>query len=60
MAIRFPDISRAQFAKKAEWTPRVIPDGETYLVPAGKQVLFVEEIDIEGDLVIDGDLVEVN
>lgn len=60
MAIRFPDISRADFAKKATWTPKVIPAGETYVVPAGKQVLFAEEIDIKGDLVIDGDLVEVS
>ncbi len=60
MAIRFPDIPRAELAKKAAWTPKVIPVGETYVVPAGKQVLFAEEIDIEGDLVIDGDLLEVS
>ena len=59
MAIRFPDITRAEFAKKAAWTPRVIPAGETYVVPANTQVLFADEIEIEGDLVIDGDLVEV-
>jgi len=58
--IRFPEISREEFAKKAEYTPRVIPAGETFHVPSGKQVLFAEEIDVEGDLVIDGDLVEVS
>jgi|GEM_PF-3574717 len=64
MAIRFPDITRKQFdaelAKKAARTPRVIPGGETYVVPGNTQVLFAEEIDIEGDLVIDGDLLEVS
>lgn len=64
MSIRFPDITRAHLdadlAKKADWTPRVIPAGEAYYVPPDKQLLFAEEIDIEGDLVIDGDLVEVN
>jgi hypothetical protein len=54
MPIRFPDRSGA------EWTPKVIAEGETFHVPANKQVLFAQDIDIEGDLVIDGDLVEVS
>jgi hypothetical protein len=64
MSIRFPDITRARFdselAKKSDWTPQLIPMGQTFLVPADKQLLFAEEIDVEGDLVIDGDLVEVS
>lgn len=58
MAIRFPD----NLTGKADWTPRVIPDGQTFRVPAGKQVLFAEQIELEGDAVIDveGDLVEVS
>jgi len=63
MAIRFPDITPEQMQQlqgRAQWIPVVIPAGETFVVPAGKQALFAEDIEIEGDLVIDGDLVEVS
>jgi hypothetical protein len=46
----------------APYTPRLLNDGERLFVPAGKQLLFAEEIELEGDAVIDveGDLVEVS
>jgi hypothetical protein len=46
----------------APYTPSLIRDGERLFVPADKQVLFAEEIELEGDAVIDleGDLVEVD
>lgn len=44
----------------AAMTPTVVASGDTFTVPAGTQVLFAEEIDVEGELDIDGVLVEVN
>lgn len=46
----------------APYTPQLLRDGERLFVPAGKQLLFAEEIELEGDAVIDveGDLVEVS
>jgi hypothetical protein len=46
----------------APCTPTLLRDGERLFVPAGKQLLFAEEIELEGDAVIDveGDLVEVS
>jgi hypothetical protein len=46
----------------APYTPRLIRDGGRLFVPPDKQVLFAEEIELEGDAVIDveGDLVEVS
>lgn len=40
--------------------PLYIAQGETYTVPENRQVLFTEEIELDGDLELDGILVEVN
>ncbi len=40
--------------------PTFVPSGKTYKVKADTQVLFTEEIDLDGDLDLDGVLVEVN
>lgn len=39
--------------------PYFIPAGEVYTVPVNKQVLFAEDINVEGGLVVDGHLLEV-
>jgi hypothetical protein len=44
----------------APYTPRVIAEGERLFVPAGTQMLFADELIIEGEAVIEGDLVEVD
>lgn len=40
--------------------PTVVADGAVFSVPAGSQVLFTEEIELDGELDLDGVLVEVN
>jgi hypothetical protein len=62
MAIRFPDIPRAALDRKADAVPTVLADGDRFLVPAGKQVLYAQPIQLEGDAVIqiDGALIEVD
>lgn len=47
-----PDLNDA-------FTPTLIPDGETFTVPADKQVLFAVPIEIDGGLIIEGALLEV-
>ena len=42
------------------FTPTTIGASETFTVPADKQVLFVEPIDVVGGLIIDGAMVEVD
>ena len=44
----------------AAMTPTKVASGDTFTVPADTQLLFSEEIDLEGDLDLDGVLVEVN
>jgi hypothetical protein len=44
----------------AAFTPTHIPVGETFHVPANKQVLYALSIDVEGTLDVDGALVAVN
>jgi hypothetical protein len=39
--------------------PYFIPSGDTFVVAINKQALFNMPIDIEGDLVVDGYLIEV-
>ena len=44
----------------AATTPTLVSSGQTFTVPADTQVLFSEEIELEGDLDLDGVLTEVN
>ena len=44
----------------SQFTPTVIHDGETFTVPVDTQVLYALTIDVQGELVVDGDLVGVN
>ena len=44
----------------AHWTPYYIPEGETFTVPANKQVLFAIPITGPGAIVVHGILVQVN
>lgn len=44
----------------ADWTPVTINIGDTFTVPTNTQVLFAESIDVEGTLVVDGDLIDVS
>jgi hypothetical protein len=42
------------------YTPETIAAGETFTVPANKQVLWSTPVNIDGDLIIDGFWVEVD
>jgi hypothetical protein len=42
------------------FTPTLIPVGETFTVPANKQVLFSLPILVDGHLIVDGDLIMVD
>ena len=42
------------------FVPTYIGEGETFTVPENTQALYALPILVDGDLVIDGDLVEVN
>lgn len=44
----------------ASLVPTLIASGDTYTIPANKQALFKLPIDVEGDLIVRGDLLEVN
>lgn len=44
----------------ATYTPKVIPAGQTFTVPENAQVLFAVPIVVEGDLILEGDLVDVD
>ena len=44
----------------ADQTPYYIPVGQTFTVFANKQVLFAREITVDGELVVDGDLIDVS
>jgi hypothetical protein len=44
----------------ANYTPTFVPEGQSFTVPANTQVLFAVPIDVEGNLIIEGVLVEVN
>lgn len=44
----------------AAFVPTLIPEGSTFTVPANQQALFALTIDVQGDLVVDGDLVGVD
>lgn len=48
-----------QYAGSAQFTPTYIAPGETFTVPANKQVLYAIDIVNEGNLVVNGDLVRV-
>lgn len=52
--------SATAVSSTAAMTPTFVPAGQTFAVPADTQVLMAEEIDLEGDLDLDGVLVEVN
>ena len=41
-------------------TPFYIPSGDTFTVSENSQVLFKEAITIDGDIILDGDLLDVN
>ena len=44
----------------AAMTPTKVASGDTFTVPADTQVLMAETIELDGDMDIDGVLVEVN
>lgn len=44
----------------AKYTPIVIALGDTFIVPDNCQVLYSVPIQVDGDLIIDGDLVMVD
>ena len=44
---------------KGAQTPSYIPTGETFTVETDKQVLYAEDIVIDGYLIVDGDLIDV-
>lgn len=46
-------------ATAGDMMPVLLEDGETYTVPENKQALFAMTPDIEGDLIVDGYMVEV-
>lgn len=50
-----------QRVRNASFSSRYsIPSGETLTIPAGHNLLIVEGIDIDGELDLEGELVEVN
>lgn len=48
------------FSQSGGAAPYFIPADETYTVPEWKQVLWTENIDVDGDLTVDGHLVFVD
>lgn len=44
----------------ASSVPTIVPSGSVFSVPVNTQVLFSEEIELDGELELDGILVEVN
>lgn len=47
-------------AKFAPTVPTKVPAGSVFLVSADTQMLFSEEIDVDGELDLEGILVQVN
>ena len=54
VAVSGPDISLGTY------TPTLILTGETFIVPVNKQVLFSLPILVDGTLIVDGDLIQVD
>lgn len=40
-----------------QYTPTIVPSGQTWTVPATKQYIVYQNVDVEGDLVLEGELV---
>jgi hypothetical protein len=56
----WPPLSTQALTAVGGMVPTLIESTETFVIPAKRQALVAMAIDIEGELVIDGYLIEVN
>jgi len=52
-------VWRAPGAASASYPPTLVATGETFTVPTNQQVLVAEEVVVDGEIVMNGALVEV-